>query len=163
FTARGGAASGVARPPPAGESATHLLPGGGWRGDGGDTELRGAPAPHPSATPARLPKPFARAAPGPHEGQRPGVGGQRGAAPDTELEGPDPLVQNVWRAHVVGNVMIAVGDRMHYSAGNAYDHLYEAECGDAVRALLLYGHAADARRMVGPLLYFNRQVTRFHV
>jgi hypothetical protein len=52
---------------------------------------------------------------------------------------------------------------MNYSAGNAYDHLYEGECGDAVRALMLYGHLADARRMVGPLLDFNRQATRFHV
>jgi hypothetical protein len=79
------------------------------------------------------------------------------------LEIPEPVVQNAWRAHVVGNMMIAVGDRMHYSAGNAYDHLYEAECGDATRALMLYGHTADARCMVGPLLTFNRQATRYHV
>ena len=52
-------------------------------------------------------------------------------------------------------------DALH--AGNAYDHLYEAECGDAVRSLLLFGHVADARQMVGPLLDFNRQATRFHV
>ncbi len=76
---------------------------------------------------------------------------------------PEPVVQNAWRALVVGQYLIAVGDRMHYSAGNAYDHLYEGECGDAVRSLLLFGHAADARRMVGPLLDFNRQATRFHV
>src|SRR5205823_1804303 len=76
---------------------------------------------------------------------------------------PEPVVQNAWRAHVLGNFLIAVGDRMHYSAGNAYDHLYEAECGDAVRSLLLFGHTADARKMLGPLLDFNRQVTRFHV
>lgn len=81
----------------------------------------------------------------------------------TRFEVPEPIVQNAWRSLVVGNYLIAVGDRMHYSAGNAYDHLYEAECGDAARALMLYGHAADARRMVGPLLDFNRQVTRFHV
>src|SRR5207245_1698937 len=59
--------------------------------------------------------------------------------------------------------------RMHYSAGNAYDHLYEAECGDAVRSMVLFGHinrpnlVSDARKMVGPLLDFNRQATRFHV
>jgi hypothetical protein len=79
------------------------------------------------------------------------------------LDVPEPIVQYAWRTLVVGQYLIAVGDRMHYSAGNAYDHLYEAECGDAVRALLLYGHTADARRMVGPLLDFNRQATRFHV
>src|SRR5439155_12367606 len=37
------------------------------------------------------------------------------------------------------------------------------ECGDTVRALMLFGHTTDARRMVGPLLDFNRAVTRFHV
>jgi hypothetical protein len=76
---------------------------------------------------------------------------------------PEPVVQNAWRALVVGNLLIADGDRMNYSAGNAYDHLYEAECGDAVRALMLYGFLDEARGMVKPLLDFNRQVTRFHV
>jgi hypothetical protein len=79
------------------------------------------------------------------------------------LEIPEPVVQNAWRANVVGNEMIAVGDRMHYSAGNAYDHLYEGECGDATRALMLFGQTADARRFIGPLLDFPRQDTRFHV
>jgi hypothetical protein len=79
------------------------------------------------------------------------------------LEVPEPIVQNAWRSMIVGNEMMAVGDRMHYSAGNAYDHLYEAECGDATLSLLLYGQTADARRMVGPLLAFNREATRFHV
>src|SRR5204863_2991441 len=81
----------------------------------------------------------------------------------TRLEIPEPVVQDAWRSLVVGNFLIASGDRMNYSAGNAYDHLYEAECGDAVRSLLLFGHAGDARRMVGPLLDFNREATRFHV
>jgi hypothetical protein len=76
---------------------------------------------------------------------------------------PEPVVQNAWQALVAGQYLVAVGDRMHYSAGNAYDHLYEAECGDAVRSLLLFGQTADARKMLGPLLDFNRQVTRFHV
>ena len=83
----------------------------------------------------------------------------RGAA----LSIPEPVVQDAWRALVAGNFLIADGDRMNYSAGNAYDHLYEAECGDAVRSLMLYGFGDEARRMVKPLLDFNRQVTRFHV
>lgn len=76
---------------------------------------------------------------------------------------PESVVQRAWRALVVGQYTIAVGDRMHYSAGNAYDHLYEAECGDAVRSLLHLGHTDTARKMLGPLLDFNRQATRFHV
>lgn len=81
----------------------------------------------------------------------------------TRLRIPEPIVQDAWRALVVGNLLLAVGDRMNYSAGNAYDHLYEGECGDAVRSLLLFGRKEDARRMVGPLLNFDRQATRFHV
>ena len=79
------------------------------------------------------------------------------------LEVPEPVVNDAWRSLVVGNFLVAVGDRMHYGAGNAYDHLYEAECGDATRALMLYGFPKDARKMVGPLLDFNRQATRYHV
>jgi hypothetical protein len=84
---------------------------------------------------------------------------RRGAS----FEIPEPIVQNAWRSIVIGDYLIAVGDRMHYSAGNAYDHLYEGECGDAVRSLLLFGHAAAARRTIGPLLAFNRRATRYHV
>jgi hypothetical protein len=84
-------------------------------------------------------------------------------ADGTQFVTPEPIVQDAWRALVIGNFLIAVGDRMNYSAGNAYDHLYEGECGDAVRSLMLFGHEADARKMVGPLLDFNRQATRFHV
>jgi hypothetical protein len=76
---------------------------------------------------------------------------------------PEPIVNNASRSLVIGNFLIAVGDRMHYSAGNAYDHLYEAECGDAVRSLMLFGYTAEARRMVGPLLDFYRKATQYHV
>lgn len=79
------------------------------------------------------------------------------------LEIPEEIINNAWRALVIGNFLIAVSDRMHYSAGNAYDHLYESECGDATRALLLYGYTKDGCGMVGPLLDFQRQDTRFHV
>jgi hypothetical protein len=82
---------------------------------------------------------------------------------ETRFQVPESMVQSAWRALIVGNYLIAHGNRMNYSAGNAYDHLYEAECGDAVRALLLFGHTADATKMVGPLLRFDRKATRFHV
>lgn len=79
------------------------------------------------------------------------------------LEVPEPIVQDAWRSLVIGNYLMLVGDGMNYSAGNAYDHLYESECGDATRAMLLFGQNADARRMVGPLLDFYRKATRYHV
>src|SRR5262249_24896422 len=81
----------------------------------------------------------------------------------TKLEVPEPLVNDAWRSLVIGNSLIADGDRMNCSAGNAYDHLYEAACGDATRALMLYGFTDHVRRMVAPLRDFQRQVTRFHV
>lgn len=80
-----------------------------------------------------------------------------------KLQVPEPIANNAWRSLIVGQFLIAVGQRMHYSAGNAYDHLYESECGDAVRSLLLYGFTQDAGGMVGPLLDFQRRDTRFHV
>ncbi|MCX7011720.1 MAG: hypothetical protein NTW86_03980 [Candidatus Sumerlaeota bacterium] len=80
-----------------------------------------------------------------------------------ELEAPEPIVNNAWRALVVGNFMIAAGDHMNYSAHNLYDHLYEGESGDAVRSLLYLGFTDEARRMVGPLLDFQREDTRFTV
>jgi hypothetical protein len=81
----------------------------------------------------------------------------------TQIKLFEPVVERAWRSLVVGQYLIAAGDRMNYSAGNAYDHLYEAECGDAVRSLLLFGQAADAKKMIGPLLDFDRKATRFHV
>jgi hypothetical protein len=84
-------------------------------------------------------------------------------AAGARFEVPEKIVNDAWRSLVIGTYLLAVGDRMHYSAGNAYDHLYEAECGDATRSLLLFGHQADARKMVGPLLDFYRKATRFHV
>jgi hypothetical protein len=147
---------------------TVLRPEPGWTWDSAKGELTAAVG--DGATPvlvvftkpaSALPKPF------PTEiGERQacvdvwkGVVERSGAGFDT----PELVVQSAWQALVTGQYLIAVGDRMHYSAGNAYDHLYEAECGDAVRSLLLFGHVDDARKMIGPLLDFNRQATRFHV
>jgi hypothetical protein len=59
--------------------------------------------------------------------------------------------------------MTAVGDRLHYSAGNAYAKLYEGECGDTLRSVMLYGHDDAGPAMLRPLLEFDRNETRFHV
>ncbi len=76
---------------------------------------------------------------------------------------PEPLVNDAWRAMVIGTSMTAVGDRLHYSAGNAYAKLYEGECGDVLRSVMLFGRLDQARAMLRPLLEFDRQATRFHV
>jgi hypothetical protein len=138
-----------------------------WKWDAAKQELRAALAPGASAVLAVLTKPLAQPPAGPidYDGERRACIARWTALVNdgATFRVPEPIVQDAWRALVVGNYLLAVGDRMNYSAGNAYDHLYEGECGDATRALMLFGHVADARRMVGPLLDFNRQATRFHV
>jgi hypothetical protein len=76
---------------------------------------------------------------------------------------PERIVNDAWRAMLIGNLMIAIGDRPHYSAGNAYAKLYEAECGDTMRSLMLFGHLEVGPGMLKSMLEFNRKETRFHV
>lgn len=141
--------------------------GTGWRWDGDKKELRVRLQPGQSAVLFILTQPLPRPA---FDEAR--YADERKACIDCwqtllqrgmNLQVPEPIVNNAWRSLVLGQFLIAVGDRMHYSAGNAYDHLYESECGDAVRSLLLYGFTQEGRGMVGPLLDFQRRDTRFHV
>ncbi len=78
------------------------------------------------------------------------------------LETPEPVVNNAWRSLLVGNEMMVVGYSANYSWGNAYERTYEAECGDGVRAFLLYGFLADTRRMIPPLLDYTNDKLQFH-
>lgn len=79
------------------------------------------------------------------------------------LQLPEKVVDNAWRALVIGNLMIASGDRMNYSVGNAYAKLYQGECGDALLSLLLFGQKQTARIVLRPIMEFHREATRFHV
>ncbi|PYJ05819.1 MAG: hypothetical protein DME25_07775 [Verrucomicrobia bacterium] len=79
-----------------------------------------------------------------------------------QIEGPEPRVNDAWRALVVGCFMMLKGDSMNYSAGNAYERLYQAECGDSTRALALFGHTKAAARMIPPLLDYTRDGLKFH-
>ncbi|MGQ9554725.1 MAG: hypothetical protein ACUVWR_11490 [Anaerolineae bacterium] len=67
-------------------------------------------------------------------------------ATGTEIEVPEPVVNNAWRALVIGTFMLVNGDEMRYSFGNGYDRPWMAECGDAIMALAMLGYADDARR-----------------
>src|SRR5205085_7412067 len=49
----------------------------------------------------------------------------------TQIEVPEPLVNDAWRALVAGCFTMLKSNSMNYSAGNAYDRLYQAECGDS--------------------------------
>jgi hypothetical protein len=80
-----------------------------------------------------------------------------------KLSTPEQLVNAAWRAMLIGTYMTAVGDRLHYSATNAYAKLYEGECGDTLRSVMLFGDLENAPKFLKPLLEFDRQATRFHV
>ncbi len=80
-----------------------------------------------------------------------------------KLHTPEAIVNDALRATLIGNFMIAVGNRPHYSAQNAYAKLYEGECGDTLRSFMLFGHLDLAAAMLKPMLEFDRQDTRFHV
>jgi len=79
-----------------------------------------------------------------------------------DLEVPEERINRAWKATLVGNLMMASGDRMNYSAGNVYERLYEAESGDALRSLLLYGLTEQAKAMADPLLRYEQKGLGFH-
>lgn len=72
------------------------------------------------------------------------------------LNVPEPIVNDAWRANIIGDYMLMKGDNADYSYGNQYERLYEAECGDTVRSLMLFGYAQDTKRMMVPLLNYTR-------
>jgi hypothetical protein len=69
---------------------------------------------------------------------------------------PEERVNHAWKNLLVQNFMLLRGDRIHYSAGNQYDRLYEAEGSDAAQAMMRWGYEDEARRMFVPLLDFTR-------
>ena len=75
---------------------------------------------------------------------------------------PEPLVNDAWRHLIVQNFELISGHRMHYSAGNQYNQLYEAEGSDAALALMTWGFARDTRRLLEPLLDFTRKGLEQH-
>lgn len=120
------------------------------------------------ATIAFATKPLAAAAAGP---MRIDYDAQRAACVETwrsilrgamNVETPEPLVNNAWRHLLLQNFQLIKGDRMHYSAGNQYDQLYEAEGSDAALAMMMWGYEADMRRLLVPLLDFTRKGLEYH-
>lgn len=79
-----------------------------------------------------------------------------------QLSVPEPVVQNAWRALVAANFSLIQSNRMHYSAGNQYDKLYQAEGCDATQTLLLWGFTNDVRRLAVSQLDFTRKGLEFH-
>jgi len=53
---------------------------------------------------------------------------------------PEPIVNHAWRNLIIQNFTLLNGDRIHYSAGNQYEKLYEAEGSDAALAMMNWGY-----------------------
>ncbi len=77
-----------------------------------------------------------------------------------QLSVPEPVVMNAWRSLLVGTHALIRSNRMHYSAGNQYDRLYQAEGCDALHALLWWGH--EVRPLAISQLDFTRKGLEFH-
>jgi hypothetical protein len=75
---------------------------------------------------------------------------------------PEPVVNNAWRAATIGNFILLTGDEARYSHGNQYAKLYIGEGGDFTRTMALYGHTAEALRMMKPLFIYTRKGLEYH-
>jgi len=79
-----------------------------------------------------------------------------------QVQTPEPLVNDAWRSLVVGSFSLLKSNAMNYSAGNQYERLYQAECGDAARSLLLWGHPRESLDMLARLFDYTRDGLEFH-
>lgn len=78
------------------------------------------------------------------------------------LEVPETLVNDAYRALLVNNFSLLKDDRANYSAGNQYERLYQAECGDTARAFLLWGYDRDTLPMLSHQFDYTRANLEFH-
>ncbi len=78
------------------------------------------------------------------------------------VETPEPMVNNAWRNLLIQNFELINVDRIHYSHGNQYDKIYEAEGSDATLAMMVWGFENDAKRLMVPMLDFTRKGLEFH-
>ena len=77
------------------------------------------------------------------------------------VETPEPVVNNAWRALLLQNFSIINGDSFRYSTANQYDALYETEGSDALMATMWWGFEGDTRRLMVPLLDFIREGIKY--
>lgn len=80
-----------------------------------------------------------------------------------QVDVPEPIVNAAWKSTIVGSFQLLKGNDLNYSASNLYETMYEAECGDAFRALIMWGLKAESDKMMIPLLnYGTNPGLRFH-
>jgi hypothetical protein len=80
----------------------------------------------------------------------------------TNVQVPEPYVNNAWRSLLIGTQMIYAGDQLNYSAGNQYARKYAHESGESMRSLMLWGHEKDAADSIPPIFKYRRGNIEFH-
>jgi hypothetical protein len=78
-----------------------------------------------------------------------------------QVDVPEPVVSNAWRATLIGSVALVQSNRLHASAGNQSEKLLTAEGCDATEALLLWGQSSLARELIPALLSSTRKGLEF--
>lgn len=78
------------------------------------------------------------------------------------VEVPESYVNNAWRSLICGTYGIISGDYLNYSAGTQYARMYASETSDALMSLLLWGQAAEARRLMPAILRKERAQMEYH-
>jgi hypothetical protein len=79
-----------------------------------------------------------------------------------QVEVPEARINHAWRNAIVQNFQLINHGQLRYSTGNQYDQIYSAEGSDAALALLSWGYAAEARRLLEPLFDFTRRNLELH-
>ncbi len=80
----------------------------------------------------------------------------------TQIEVPEPVVNNAARSLVIANDAIRAGDQLNYSASNQYARQYSNESGDTMRSMLLWGQTQIARNSIKPLFVYRRPGIELH-
>jgi len=69
-----------------------------------------------------------------------------------DLDVPETVVNNAWRAVLGANLTIVTGNTVNYSAGNSYLHEYITEGSRTVGSFMMFGFIEDSQPMLLSLL-----------
>lgn len=78
------------------------------------------------------------------------------------VETPERVVNDAWRAAVIGDYELFSGNQIHYSAGNQYAKRYIGEGCDTLRATAMWGQIDDARRLMPAQFQYTRKGLEYH-
>jgi len=79
-----------------------------------------------------------------------------------QVQTPEEVVNNAWRAMLVTTFSLIRDNIMWYSAHNQYQALYVGEGSDAVRSLMLWGFLDDASQLIPPIIRSYRPGVVYH-